>query len=331
MIYFIVPVSDVAQIWQEVLWFLAVTALMLEYLWDFSRRISGDYLAQRALHALGQHPITAWESLNDYSVLQSMIAGAVQRNDISGTRTLMTQIGAFLAVYHDHDAERQPRFDRQRYRTLRNLLITAAQQLDHTPRAVAYWLGFAEAGYLLQCVACGQHGDDQDAPLFSSLLRDMEDSPPDLVALITGMRHHLLRPFDHPPLLLRYWQTRAAWSADDPRLTDEVAVGLAMLFVEAERRFAAHPQDEVARTKSATVVSDVFATVQTDFLPIVRTDGPRALRLTERLLQRMHARIITLRQEQSAQVPGTAVAESERAYSAALAAIQGTPSATAAS
>lgn len=309
--YFLVPVPYASQIWQEVLWFLAVTALMLEYLWEFPRRLSGEYLAKEALNVLKQKPIAEWEAQNSHSVLQSMTASAIQRGDLATARSLLTLIGEFLATHRDRDAERSPGYDRRRYRALRNLLIAAAQQLDGAPNTVSYALGFAEGGYLLQCVACGQHGDDRDHTLFSSLLRGVEDNPGQMVSLLTGVRHSLLRQIDDAPLIIRYWESRSDWAETDPRLTDEVAAALSLLFVEAERRLAAR-SDEVSHAKGPALIEDLYQSFDDDLLPLSRNTGMRESKLARLLLDRLVDRIDTLRAEKPDLVPYDAVNRSNR-------------------
>lgn len=301
--YFLVPVDYTVEIWQEVFWFLAVTALMIEYLWKIPQRLTGEYVAEQALGDLAGAPIAGWESRNGHGVLQGMMAGAIQRGDLATTRMLMAQLGDFLATNRDLAAEMKPGYDRRRYRALRNLFIAAAQQAETAPNALAYTLGTAEAGYLLSSVAIGLRADDHYHPLFSSLLRQFEGSPGRLVALLTGIRHALLRPLESAPLLLRYWEVRTDWPEDDPRLIADVAHALAVLYVEAEQRLAAQVEDDLAQAKVKNLIADLFRTLKDEFFPAAQRAGERPTRLATVFLAALPERIAALRALRPALVP----------------------------
>ena len=137
LIYFLLPPVYVAQLWQMLLWFAAVVAFMVAYLWELPWRISGQYVGLWAIRTLGSQPIARWESLDSYSALQTAVSQASMRGDLGTVRAITSMLGRFLAGVRDPRAESEPRYDQERYRALKNLLTGCAQNATQAPNAVA--------------------------------------------------------------------------------------------------------------------------------------------------------------------------------------------------
>jgi hypothetical protein len=243
LIYFLIPIVYVGQLWQLLAWFGAVVLLMIAYLWDLPWRLSGDYVARWALGGLRGVPVARWETLEGYSVLQTAVAGAAGRGDLGTLRALTLRLGRFLITARDPKAEAANAYDRGRYRALKGILSGCSQSAGQGPTAIAYFLGYVQAGVLLQAVADGHPMDDADHDLFSGVLRAVRDNPDHITRLWTGLRHALCRPADHQaPYLLAYWQGHDGWPVDDPRRVTSIAVALARFHAacaaELRREFA---------------------------------------------------------------------------------------------
>ncbi len=216
LIYFLIPPTFVAQLLQLLIWFGAVVLLMIGYLWSLSWRLSGEYAALWSIRELQKKPMNQWESTDGYSVLQTGVAAAAARADLATVRTMTMAIGRFLASSQDHYGEVVNHFDRERYRALKNLLSGCSQNAASAPNAVAYYLGFAAAGVLLQGVAVG-NAHDAEHDLFSGLFRALRNAPERLDPLWTGLRHGLCRKGLHgDAYLLQFWRYHRSREADDP-------------------------------------------------------------------------------------------------------------------
>ena len=159
--YFLIPPTFVAQLLQILFWFLAIVLLMIGYLWNLPWRLSGEHAALWAIRELRHKPINQWESIDGYSVLQTAAATAAARADLGTVRSITTNIGSFLASTQDPSGEMANHFDRERYRSLKNLLSGCAQNAASAPSVVAYYLGFITAGVILQAVAVGCANDTE--------------------------------------------------------------------------------------------------------------------------------------------------------------------------
>src|SRR5579871_4912925 len=93
LVYFLLPPLYLVQLWQMLCWFAAVVVLIVAYLWDLPWRLSGDYVARWALRGLRRAPIQTWESLDNYSSLQTAIASASARGDLGTVRVITTAVG----------------------------------------------------------------------------------------------------------------------------------------------------------------------------------------------------------------------------------------------
>ncbi|MGH2517437.1 MAG: hypothetical protein ACRDHP_17445 [Ktedonobacterales bacterium] len=257
--YFLLPPLYVAQLWQMLCWFAAVVALMVAYLWDLPWRISGQYVGLWAIRNLRGKPIARWESLDSYAALQSAVSLASARGDLGTVRAITSVLGRFLADVLDPRAESQPAYNRDRYRALKNLLSGCAQNAGQAPNAVAYNLGFVQAGVLLQAIAVGHTLDDPHHDLFSGILRALKGAPERLNPLWTGTRHALCRSEDSgKPYLLRYWLEHKRWPSDDPRRVVAVAEGLAWLHAACWRELRAALPAEDADTEAAQMLLDLY-------------------------------------------------------------------------
>ena len=228
LVYFLVPLTYVGQLWQQLAWFAAVVLLMIAYLWDLPWRLSGEYVVRWALRGLRGRPVVEWESIEGYAVIQNAIASAGGRADIATVRSVSLGVGRFLVGYRDVGAEKASAYNRRRYRSLKTLLSGCAQGAGKGPTALAYYIGYLQAGVLLQGVAGGHPTDDADHDLFTGLRTVTRESPDLINALWTGLRHALCRPSDHStPYLIEFWLEHNTWASDDPRLVERIAVALA--------------------------------------------------------------------------------------------------------
>jgi hypothetical protein len=259
LIYFLLSPVYVAQLWQMLLWFAAVVALMVAYLWDLPWRISGQYVGLWAIRNLRGKPIARWESLDSYAALQSAVSQASARGDLGTVRAITSVLGRFLAGVLDVRAESQPEYDRDRYRALKNLLSGCAQNVGQAPNAVAYNLGFVQAGVLLQAIAVGHTLGDAHHDLFSGTLRAVKGTPERLNPLWTGTRHALCRESDTgKPYLLQYWLEHKRWPGDDSRRVVAVAEGLAWIHATYWRELRATLPQEDADAEAAQMLLDLY-------------------------------------------------------------------------
>lgn len=294
LIYFLVPPLATAQLWQMLLWFGAIVALVLAYLWGLPRRLSGAYVAAWAIHELRTRPLERWEPLDGYSALLSSVASASARGDVGTLRALTSALGAFLAGRVDARAERENTYVRERYRALKNLLSSCAQNAAQGPQSVAYYLGFVTAGTLLQGVAVGVNFADRD--MYSGLYRALRAAPERTDACWTGTRQALCRPVAaDQPLLLAYWSAHRAWAPDDPRQVARLADALMLLHVAARAQLATAADASVDDANGMLV--DLYRDIAVHLAPAVarvRPAAERARQLTRclALLDAMHARAL---------------------------------------
>lgn len=221
--YFLIPPTLVTQLVQLLLWFAAVVMLMIGYLWNLPWRLSGEHAALWAIRELRNKPMNQWESTDGYAVLQTGVATATARADLGAVRSITMAIGSFLASRQERRGEIAGHFDRERYRSLKNLLSSCAQNAASAPNAVSYYLGFITAGVLLQGVDIGCVNDTEH-DLFSGLFRTVRNTPERIDPIWTGMRHGLCRKGMHGnPYLLQYWRSHHSWEEDDPRWVRSIA------------------------------------------------------------------------------------------------------------
>lgn len=295
LVYLLMIPTAMGQLWQIVVWFAAVVLCMLSYLWTLPWRLSGAYAARWAVADLRGAPMADWESRDGYDVLQSSMAAAVQRGDLGAARAMALTLSDFLAGESDATAERENRYDRGRYRALKNLLTGCAQFSGAAPTAVAYQLGFVSAGGLLRGVATGLPIEDAETNIFSGLLRSLGDSPDRIDALWTGMRHALCRGDAHvAPYLLIYWRRHRDWAPDDPRAVRRLADGLACLHAETTAELLRALPAQQAQREAARALADLYRYLFTH-LPQRITDDQsgderaRLLGLAASLTANLHA------------------------------------------
>ena len=249
--YFLLPPTLVVQMIQLILWFAAVVLLMIGYLWNLPWRLSGEHAAQWAIRELRNKPMNAWETTDGYAVLQTSIASASARSDL-GTVRAMTQVTASFLV--SRQRETATRFDRERYRAVKNLLSGCMQNAAGAPNAASYYLGFLTAGILLRGVAAGC-AYDPERDLFSGVFRALRSEPGRLDALWTGVRHGLCRKgIQGDPYLLQYWHYHRSWEVDDPRRMQFIAGQLVGFHTRCWRELGmAHNREKTtASTNSIT-------------------------------------------------------------------------------
>jgi hypothetical protein len=259
LIYLLAPPRYLGQLWQVLLWFAAVVFFMLGYLWMLPWRLSGEYAARWAVDDLRATPIEEWEAQDGYTVFQSSMAAATTRGDLGTARAIAQTLGAFLVTARDLQAERDNRYERGRYRALKNLVTGCAQFAGGAPTAVSYQLGYVAMGALLRAAAIGLPTDDGETDLFSGLLRSIGESPDRIDSLWTGARHALCRGDAHTaPYLLRYWRLYGAWDATEPRAAQRIAAGLMRLHGDALQRLA-HAEDATrAQAEAARMLMDLY-------------------------------------------------------------------------
>lgn len=222
--YLVLPPHFAAQIWQILLWFIAIVLLMIGYLWNLPWRLSGSHAAQWAARELRGTSIGNWENVDGYSILQTGVATAIERDDLSTVRSMAITIGNFLSIYKDKRAEMKNSYSNDIFRSLKNLLTGCMQHAATAPNAISYYLGFIIAGVILQGIATNNLQDDDNKDLFSVAFRAIRGSPERLDPLWTGVRHSLTRKGIHGgPLLLQFWQTHTDWQGDDPRWVKKLA------------------------------------------------------------------------------------------------------------
>lgn len=316
--YFLVPLVYVGQLWQQLAWFGAVVVLMVAYLWNLPWRLSGDYVAHWALGRLRGRPVATWEPIEGYSALQTALAGAEARGDLGTARAIAVKLGWFLVSVRDLEAEAANQYHRGRYRALKNLLSGCAQGLAQAPNGAAYYLGYVQAGVLLQAVADGHPTDDREHDLFTGLVRSVRDTPERLNAVWTGLRHALCRPTDGgEPYLLAYWLEHDAWPVDDLRRVTRIATALARFHAacwEDLQRSATFHEDAA---QAAEMVIDLYRDLAEHLGPAVaraqhRTSALRLPDLPLSLVDETHA--LLLRQWAEGTGDGRARIEVVNAY-----------------
>jgi hypothetical protein len=299
LVYFLAPTEFVAQLWQMLLWFAAIVALVLAYLWGLPWRLSGSYVAAWAVRELRGKPLERWEPLDGYSALLSSVASASARGDVGTLRALTTRLGTFLARRLDSRAESENVHVRGRYRALKNLLSGCAQNADQGPNSVAYYLGYVLAGTMLQGVAVGVAFDDPARDMYSGLLRVLRGAPERIDPLWTGMRHALCRSTNvDQPLLIRYWEAHRAWAADDPRLVERIAVAVARLYASAQGQMSSAQLPADASAEDApTMLSDLYRDLATHLAPMLlhvrpSSERQRLLARSTALLDAVHSHVL---------------------------------------
>jgi hypothetical protein len=298
LLYFLLPPVFVVQLWQMLCWFGATVLLMVAYLWDLPWRLSGQYVGLWAIRGLARRPIREWESLDGFSALQTSVASASLRGDLGTVRAIARVLGRFLVGVRDAKAEAENTYDRGRYRAIKNLLGGCAQNMAQAPNSVAYYLGFIEAGVLLQAVAMGHVVDDPDHDLFSSVLRAARGAPERLNALWTGLRHALCRGVEHDePFLLHYWFARPRWTSDDPRRATDVAEGLAWFHSRCWRELRAVWPAAEADNEALQMLDDLYRDIAVNLAKHVARErrqlhGVRLTDLPLTLLDKVHATVL---------------------------------------
>lgn len=260
LIYFLIPIVYVGQLWQLLAWFGAVVLLMIAYLWDLPWRLSGDYVARWALRGLHGKQVATWESIEGYSVLQTAVAAAAGRGDLGTLRALALHLGRFLAVTRDPKAEEHNAYDRNRYRALKGILSGCSQSAGQGPTTVAYFLGYIQAGVLLQAVADGHPMDDPEHDLFTGILRAVRDNPEHITRLWIGLRHALCRPADHQtPYLLDYWLKHDNWPVDDPRRITRIAVAVGRFHQACAEQLRRVVDNQESVSQAADMASELYS------------------------------------------------------------------------
>jgi hypothetical protein len=284
LVYFLVPPTHVGQLWQLLAWFAAVVLLMIAYLWDLPWRLSGEYVVRWALRGLRGRPVAEWETVEGYSVVQNAMVSAGVRGDIATARAIALALGRFLVQYRDGKAEAANTYNRRRYRSLKTLLSGSAQSAAQAPNAVAYYLGYIQAGVLLQAVAGGHPTDDEQHDLFTGLVGSMRGGPERINALWTGLRHALCRPTDgSTPFLLDYWLGHGSWPLDDPRRVTRLAVALERLHAACCRELRSGEALDGDSAQASEMAIDLFRDIAEYLAPAVERAKHRtsALRLPD--------------------------------------------------
>jgi hypothetical protein len=299
LVYFLVPPTYTAQLWQVLCWFGAVVVLMVAYLWDLPWRLSGEYVGWSALRGLRGQPLAKWESLEAFSVLQSSVASATARGDIGTVWTITAEVSRFLVGVRDATAEQQNAYDRRRYRALKDLLSGCAQNAAQGPIAVNYHFGRLQAGVLLQAAAAGHPMDDAEHNLFSGILAILRATPERYNSLWTGLRHGLCRSADgRDPYLLQFWLARPSWASDDPRRVQAVAAALFSFHAGIWRELRGAWERAVADAEAAEMLSDLYRDLSIHLGKGVaqerrRLPGIRLPDLPLSLLDTIHARVLS--------------------------------------
>lgn len=256
--YFLMPPVYMGQLWQQFAWFGAVTLLMLGYTWDLPWRLSGEYVGLWAIRALRGRPIAEWVDSDAYSAIQTSIASASDRGDLGTARAIILRLGRFLLTARDRKAEAANTYHRGRYRALKSLLSGCAQGAADAPNAIAYYLGYVQAGIVLQAVADGHPMDDPDHDLFTGVLRTLRANTDHVNPLWTGLRHALCRPGEGgQPYLIDYWLAHDSWPVDDPRRVERIAVALARFHAACAALLRA-TQTEGAAAQAAEMAADLY-------------------------------------------------------------------------
>jgi hypothetical protein len=282
--YFLIPPIYAGQLWQQLAWFGAVVLLMIAYLWNLPWRLSGGYVAQWALRGLRGRPVAAWQALEGFSVLQTAIAAAGARGDLGTVRAIALQLGRFLVRARDHQAEAENTYHRGRYRALKSLLAGCAQGTAQASDAVSYYLGYIQAGVLLQAVANGHPTDEPTRELFNGVLRTIRRTPEHVNPLWSGMRHALCRPVDgSPQYLIDYWLEHDTWPEDDPRRVTRIATALTRYHAACWETLRATLSGEEAAAQAAEMAGDLYRDIVEYLGPAVahKRHRARSVRLTD--------------------------------------------------
>lgn len=296
----------VGQLWQTLCWFAAVVMLMVAYLWDLPWRLSGQYVGRWALRGLRRQPIAVWDATEGYAVLQSAVAAASMRGDSATVAAISHEIGRYLTSCADSRAEVENVFQRARYRALKDLLSGCAQNVGTAPHAVAYNIGWIQAGVLLQAAAIGLPLDDPDHNIFSGLLRALRPAPERFDPLWTGLRHALCRADEDRPYLLRYWLEHPRWTVDDPRRVSSIAQGLVAFHRQMWQELRVSWPTAEADAESVDMLVDLYRYISVHLGPSVARErrAPRGLRLADLprlLLDTVHAGVLAQWPEGEAQ------------------------------
>src|SRR5690348_4240409 len=298
LVYFLEPPTYMAQLWQVLLWFAAVVVLMIGYLWNLPWRLSGEYAALWAIRELRRQPVSQWESLDGFSVLQSGMSSATARGDFGTVRAMAAVLGAFLVGRRDRRAELANSYDRSRYRALKNLLTGCSQNAAAAPNAISYYLGFVLAGLMLQATAVGHPIDDGDHDLYSGLFRELRQAPERLDALWTGMRHGFCRQERRrESYLLAYWREHVSWTSDDPRRVARVADAIAQLFADCQLVLNITLGDEKAFRDTADMMADLYRDIAMYLGPLAKRErgerhGARIADMPLMLLDAVHTGVM---------------------------------------
>ncbi len=290
LVYLLVPPLYVGQLWQVLFWFGAVTFIMVGYLWSLPWRLSADYAALWAIKDLRAQPVEMWAATNGYATLETGIASAMTRSDISSMRTMAVTLGGFLTGVCDRRAEDEHHYKRSRYRTLKTMLSNCAYNANTAPNAVAYYLGYVAGGIFLQCVALGQPVIYESSDLFSGLIRPLGDSADKIDAMWTGMRHSFCRKdVQGVPFLIRYWHAHRRWDDQDARLAENIAEGIARLHENCWQVFRALLPVVEADTRATELIADYYHYIGDYLVPEIHQASFQLLAL--RLLESLHANV----------------------------------------
>lgn len=222
--YFLISPTFIVQLWQILIWFVAIVLLMIGYLWSLSWHLSGQYTVRLATGELRRTSIAQWNRVEGYAILQSSIASATARGELIAMNEIALGLADFL-VDGKEVGDRSPNtsieMNRVKYRVLKNLLTGCAQHIDSAPNPAAYAIGFIAAGISLRVIAIGLSIDESRWDIFSGLFKIVHDHPERMTALFTGMRHGLCG-HSHPSksYLVRYWSPLDLPEEDPGRIKD---------------------------------------------------------------------------------------------------------------
>lgn len=222
LFYLLYPPAFMSQLWQILLWFLAVVFLMLAYLWWLPWYLSGAYAVESAMRQLQRIPLRQWEEHDAYYTIQSSFATAVARGDLGTVANLAGALGIWLTEVRTPEqttssATSTPTESAYRqFRALKNLLLGCGQGAATAPPFVAYHLGHIVAGALLQLVAASEVTPGR-TDIFNALVGSLAGNQAQIRVLWAGIRHALCRRSPRGiPYLVRFWQQPAVTSASDP-------------------------------------------------------------------------------------------------------------------
>ncbi len=279
--YLLAPPLYLGQLWHILLWYGAAALLMVGYLWELPLRLSGEYAAIWATKNLRGHSVGTWEARDGFSVLQAGMVAAIGRSDVSTVRSMSLVLVGFLSGVLDKSAERDPRYNRESYRALKDLLSGCAYRASDAPNAVAYYLGFITAGVLLQAVAIGQPVEHDTSDIFSGLLLALQRAPDRLDPMWAGVRHALCgRVGGAESYLARYWQAReksGAWQDGDKRWIDLVAHSIVRLHADCWGALRAETDPahaDNADNEAVEMLRDMYRYVARDLGKRVTSERP---------------------------------------------------------